>query len=559
MATTTFGKTTDGSGSSNSSTDKLAVSSATPTSNGTAETLTARISITGAGSTDVRGVIYADDGGEPGELLAVTGDETVNNNSEEAITFTFTGSNRIDIVSGVSYWIGLHWEDPGAESLTISRAATSDLRREVTDTFSDGSPDPFGTPSSLSGPMDVFVTFTIGPNITRDDKTPTGISAGVNIQPEKQFIFIVETDDGSEVDVTEKYDFASITRQINGSMEALVTTNKNIDTFGDVDTQLNSALIIRVGGPKLDAEGIDYFSGFIGQRTLDVQDGIERVTIRCFGHVSKLFQSLWRTSTTIVHDFTSGDTVTNIAKQIINNYRSMNGQARINFTSDSVEETTTTIKDKFEAVTYGVGLNRAIKLVQDTDRRWFWRVLADNVFTLKKATDGTDHVFIVQRDITSISLQEDLANAANEAFIYFNNATVRRYTDASNITKFGNRSKLRRETNVTDSTTADEVGNAVLQDLTPPILKLRIVVNDNFPNGIETINPGDTCQILNVPETISNLLNDSMLITKTVYKKDNVELELSIKHPVLESKLEKLRQDFGVSRTEAIPTTFTDA
>lgn len=157
----TFGKLTNGTSSSSSSVDKKVCSSASPSSNGVVETLHIRLWLTGADTVPARGFIYSDSSGAPNALLAVTDDLNITNTTEQEITFTFTGANRINIQSGVTYWIGAHWEDPGVDSVTWSRDSTASQRVEGSgDTFADGTSDPFGTPNYLSGPIDCYVTYT---------------------------------------------------------------------------------------------------------------------------------------------------------------------------------------------------------------------------------------------------------------------------------------------------------------------------------------------------------------------------------------------------------------
>jgi len=219
------------------------------------------------------------------------------------------------------------------------------------------------------------VTLRQGQVTTKDDRTPTGAAASISMAVEKRYIFLAETIDGEQVEVTESWDFDSISRQINGAAEVLVTTNKLINEFEENPTTLNSSIIIRIVSSKLGTEGIDYFSGYVAQRTLDISSGKNRIKTRYFGHVSKLFKSIWRNGTTIVHDLTAGDEASDIAKTIIDDYRTMDSNAKVNYTSDSVENTLTTIKDKFEAITYGQALNTVIARSFTTGRIWFWLYL----------------------------------------------------------------------------------------------------------------------------------------------------------------------------------------
>lgn len=406
----------------------------------------------------------------------------------------------------------------------------------------------------------VVITYTQLVTVSKNDQTPTDASGGVSPSAllKKRYIFLSETDGGDQKDMTESWNFESIVREANGSSEVFITTDKNSDNFNNGSTDVNNAITIRVATGTTGTEGLDYFTGYIVQRTLVIDQGTEKVVIRCVGHISKLYKAMWRDGTTIVHDFTGGDTASNIAKDIIDKYRTLDANMRINYTGTSVESSGTTVKDKFEAITFGQGLDRVIRLAHTTNRVWIWRVLGDNIFTFKKVAQGGEHQFIMGRDITSLMLQDDLINANNEVFTYYGNTATRRVSNAANIIANGYISDFTRETNVPDAPTADEIGNAILTPKLPPLLKLSIVVSDKYVPGIETINQGDTCEILNVSEQIRDTLSNNMIITKMIYRKDEIELELSIRHPLLESEVENIRRKFIESRTEGIPSTFTD-
>ena len=158
--TANFGKTTNGSSSGASTLDKKVASSFTPSGSGILESLTARVWVT-SDSTLARGFIYSDNGGSPAALLAVTDDKTVSNTSEQEVTFTFSGSNQIAITEGTTYWIGVHWNDPGSSHFNYSRNSTSNMREEGEETFEDGTSDPFGTSTSFNGPIDVYITYDV--------------------------------------------------------------------------------------------------------------------------------------------------------------------------------------------------------------------------------------------------------------------------------------------------------------------------------------------------------------------------------------------------------------
>ena len=154
--TTQLGKITDGASSSASSADKTAVSLVTAAADGTLTGGAARAWLSGSGSATTKLVVYADSAGAPGARLATSDPETITQTTEAEVAYTFSGAGQIAITSGTDYWIGLAWQDPGSVSLNISRDATASGRQEV----ANYAPDPFGTPSALTGPIDVYIETT---------------------------------------------------------------------------------------------------------------------------------------------------------------------------------------------------------------------------------------------------------------------------------------------------------------------------------------------------------------------------------------------------------------
>lgn len=169
----TFGQTGDQASSSTSSADsvimnKAADAASTPATNGTLDSVIARVWVSGTGSTVGKGVIYS----EAGNLLA-TGDEvSITNNSEQEVTFPFSGAERIALTAGTKYNYGIIYNDPGTENFTWSRGGTSNASWKYSDTYEDGPASTIGS-GTVSGPIDIYVSYT------ESGGTDVTVSAGV--------------------------------------------------------------------------------------------------------------------------------------------------------------------------------------------------------------------------------------------------------------------------------------------------------------------------------------------------------------------------------------------
>lgn len=172
-----LGKTTNGTSSSDSSTDGISVVSFTAISNGELQTGHARVWVS-SGNANSKIVIYSDSGGNPNTLLAVSDEVNISTTTETQIDYTFSGINKINIVSGTTYWIGVAFADPGAGNFSRSRSSTTPVSgiRHSSDTYNDGQETLFNQSGSTSGELDVFIQydeqngqthFFINPNLVK--------------------------------------------------------------------------------------------------------------------------------------------------------------------------------------------------------------------------------------------------------------------------------------------------------------------------------------------------------------------------------------------------------
>lgn len=120
-----------------------------------------------SGSAPVKMVIYADSTGNPGALLAVSDEISLIATAEGDVNFTFSGANQISVVGSTPYWIGYHNGTlTGGSFVSISSDSTASGHRNDTDTYSDGTSDPYGTPTATSGIIDAYITYTEGGGAT---------------------------------------------------------------------------------------------------------------------------------------------------------------------------------------------------------------------------------------------------------------------------------------------------------------------------------------------------------------------------------------------------------
>lgn len=157
-ATSTFGKTDVGGATTTSSGDKLIASSATPTVSGKLIKGTFRAWMDAGASTVAKMAVYSNSGTAPNIPLATSDELTITNTAAQWLDFTFSGTQQIDVVSSTVYWISVTWDDPGTLNLNYTRGATASARQEASGYTYPNLPNPFGTPTAQTGPIDAYLT-----------------------------------------------------------------------------------------------------------------------------------------------------------------------------------------------------------------------------------------------------------------------------------------------------------------------------------------------------------------------------------------------------------------
>jgi hypothetical protein len=227
-----FGKETDGASSSASSTVKMAASKFTSTGDGVLKSGHARLWLSATGSADAKLSVYADSSGAPGAQLAESDVLAITNTTEAVKDFTFSGAEQIDIVDGTDYWLAAAWNDPGTPSMNISRDGTASARQEVQGFTWPTLPDPYGTPTAQSGPMDIWVTV--------EEPVAPGSTPGA--APE--FGSIVSAKSGTSASIL--LDGSTAT---NGQMDAIIILSAGSETMVSVPAGWELMDMIQGAGP----------------------------------------------------------------------------------------------------------------------------------------------------------------------------------------------------------------------------------------------------------------------------------------------------------------------
>lgn len=160
----TFGKTTDGTNVQTFSGDRIYLSTATPTTSGTITSGWGRVRVTAASTSEIRVVIFADNGGTPngGAFLAMSDEVAVDWTTSTLTEFPFSGANLISVTASTAYWIGFWADDPGTPSYEYKRDNTAGVVHYAAEAYPGGGTpaSPFTSGGTANGPHNCYIEYT---------------------------------------------------------------------------------------------------------------------------------------------------------------------------------------------------------------------------------------------------------------------------------------------------------------------------------------------------------------------------------------------------------------
>jgi hypothetical protein len=116
----------------------------------------------------------------------------------------------------------------------------------------------------------------------------------------------------------------------------------------------------------------------------------------------------------------------------------------------------------------------------------------------------------VGKHVDAVQTGKSILNVKNLARLGWGSGpTYSVYSDATSQNAYGHRDTALSDSGIQNSGSADAKGNGEIARLKDPKTKTLVTVNANY--AIETILPGDTLKILNVPSGSSSLLSGQVL------------------------------------------------
>lgn len=142
---------------------------------------------------------------------------------------------------------------------------------------------------------------------------------------------------------------------------------------------------------------------------------------------------------------------------------------------------------------------------------WYWRIRANGHIDLQQYSDVTQtHTLALGKHVDSIQAGKSILNLKNLVRLGWGSGpTYAVYSDGTSQTAYGHRDEALTDSGIQNSGSADAKGNGEIARLKDPRTKTVLTVNANY--AIETILPGDTVKIVNVPSGASSFLSGQIL------------------------------------------------
>ena len=385
---------------------------------------------------------------------------------------------------------------------------------------------------------------------------------------------------GAFIKVINDFKVGGFSKEINvGISNMTLTLARKFDTFNvDGDVELGNRLELYVTDEDTGTVPRKIYTGYIEQQIPRIDGNTEYVDILCLSVASYLTQDILKSGaqtklytkatvglTTALADIAAAE-IADILKAIITFFQTANANLHLYYSTsvggvNTIETTGKTLFYTFEAMRY----SDAIKKCQETaPQNWFWYIDENEIFNFKTPPASPTHTFLVGKDVSRIEVNKGLDSTKNIALVFASSVgggTYKQYKDDTSIAQYGRRVKQINDNAIGDVTTMDNIGNSFVQENKDPRIRIVMDIVDNNESDqgydIESIQPGETCQILGISPT-SNLLTQNMIIQQVDWYDGRARVTIETRTDFdFDTFLLNLRKDIDQQSLDSIPESYT--
>ncbi len=331
-------------------------------------------------------------------------------------------------------------------------------------------------------------------------------------------------------------DFDSFEKTLNGSIGNV--TIQLIGSIDDVDLtviEVGYEFRIYVIDNDILKKGYDFdsplliYKGIISSINIDIRGGSQKVSFDCVGIIALLARDIFKDGTTTTIS-KSGVSPGTIIREIIDQYSNETSIYLIfSYSEDSIDISGANVAYSFEQKTYKEAIDATKKL--GSASRNYYIYPSGEVQYLPKPSSA-QHSFIMNKHFARLTFKRDW-NTIRNILLFWDGqvaGTYKQFIDDASAGTYRRLIERITDSRLTNTDAIDEFGNSFIDSKKNPSYNLSIEIFDNnfneFGYDIESIEPGQTCRLYNVPKYIENLLGSNMLIKKVNYKKRSAIIEI---------------------------------
>lgn len=300
--------------------------------------------------------------------------------------------------------------------------------------------------------------------------------------------------------------------RINGGQgDITLDTRLDPENFGDIE--IDYVCDVYVADDDAPDGKLKIFRGIVQEITPYAKESMKGVTITAQGTATTLTFDYWRDAG--LYTFTKNVAAEVAFAAVVTAHQADEPLHLIAGTD--ISDPSVDINQEFSNMTWHAALTKIQELCPEG---WYWYLGPDGIVKLKPKPSSATHKFILGKHVEF--------KAPKSAKKMFNIARVVRTggaaVDYSNVAA-GNRRRLKiiNDSGILDVPTSDQKGEKFLDDNDTPSNKTELTVFDTY--DIESIEPGQTCTILNLRKGM-NFFGNNMQIVGITYQGDKAILEL---------------------------------
>lgn len=306
-----------------------------------------------------------------------------------------------------------------------------------------------------------------------------------------------------------------------GFGECVLDLNLPYDDFGEGDT-IDYMFIVKIYViDDIYPKGRLVYTGFISKITPFIDASKQGVSLSVLGLVSLLSLDYYKDGSSYEVTHSNQDPAV-IMQAVLDYFNSINGNSLLSYSAETMENVGTNVSYTFKK-------KKWLDAIQDTfglaGSGVWWSVDQNGYFYFKPKPSTATHTFTLGKDIEKFENNKSSEDIINAVRVYYDSdlASYVDCEDSTSITKYGRRTKIINDSDITDSTTATQKATQTVEDNKNPKIKGALTINNQY--DIESIKVGDTCKVLNLKKG-STQFTSNMQISMVRYYFDSVTLEL---------------------------------